>query len=77
MIDPDFTAERQRIVSWYNDSRWTAYCGYCGVRLGICNCGTTTAKDEQPAAPVVEPLTRSEWDICPVCRLATLYCKGH
>jgi hypothetical protein len=39
----DFVSSRRRIIGWYADPRWTAYCGVCGVRLGTCNCATTPA----------------------------------
>jgi hypothetical protein len=42
-MDDLFTAERRRVVSYYNDARWVTYCGYCGVRKGACHCGTGVA----------------------------------
>jgi hypothetical protein len=85
-VEPDYTPERARVVSWYNDPRWVAYCGFCGVRLGTCNCGSTPAgttptvslptQVEHDTAPVEETQpSPSDW--CDVCGFARAYCRGH
>lgn len=58
----DYSTERRRVVNWYNDSRWVAYCGYCGVRLGACHCGTTPAGASAPAR-------------CPTCTEVLTLCR--
>lgn len=80
----DYAEERRRVIGWYADPRWTAYCGVCGVRLGTCGCGSTPAGATPPpvslpnnveasAAPVEE--TQADyWTVCPKCKLVLAYC---